>query len=213
MTTPAKYSTSNILNSVSMYLADKLLEDGMLCYWHAADALQIDSTASGWYYDFNTNRSTILQDATVSAAVSACRGIVTILSAYPAEPRFIHRLISDASLGPADEVPVPALVVDVTPVQRTSSYELGTRRRWRPRAVLVEMYARHQAEQRRLADWAERALEEDVVVEIRDHDAGTLAVVGDVQLESTSVSLDTYLDASEALAYQVVAGAYLMYVA
>lgn len=212
MSTAAEFSTSNILNSVSMYLADKLLSSSALCYWHAADALQITNTATGWYYEFNANRSTILADSTVASAVSTARGVVTMLSTYPAEPRFIHRLINDASLGPPDEVPVPVAVVDVTPVKRMQPYELGTKTKWRSRGLLVECYGREQREQRWFADLLERSFEQDQVIEVLDHDAGTLASVGYVTVDVPTVGMDTYLDASEALAYQVVAGAYLRYV-
>jgi len=212
MTTVQEYSSTNILNSVSTYLSAKLLADGMLVYWHAADALQIDSTSTGWYVGFSANRASILANATVAAALAASRGIITILTTYPAEPRFIHRLISDASWGATDVVPVPAMTVDVTPVQRTTGYELGTRKKWRPRAVLIELYARDQNEQSWLSDWVERAVEQDQHISVVNHDDGSLAVVGDAVFEQVRVETDTYLDAADALAFQVVAGAYLVYV-
>lgn len=212
MPTPADYSASNLLNSLATYVAGQLLASGYLIYWHAADALQINTSATGWYFGLTANRATILATPAVASAMSTAKGVWTIAEAFPAEPRFVARLISDDSLGQPDEVQTPVLVFDLSPERTQDPYELGTRVMWRYRALTVVAVVRQAHEQRWVADGFARWLQHQTSVDVVNHDAGTLSTVGMTTLEDTRVDQGTFIDAADALTYQVVAGSIVTYV-
>src|SRR5690242_15772631 len=120
------WSESNIINSLSLYLAGQLLAAGFLVYWHERDALQINTSPTGWYLQYSQNYQTYLANSTFQAAHAAAVGIVTMVDSIPANPRFVKRLTSDASVGPADAITVPAVSIEVGPAIPVQNYELGT---------------------------------------------------------------------------------------
>lgn len=213
MATPDKYSERNLKNSLATYLAAKFIGQGYLIYWHTTDVLQINTTGTGWYFSFAQNRATILALPAVVAAVSTAKGLLTVVEALPAEPRFITRLISEVSIGLADEVPVPALALNVSPALPTDNYEVGSKLKWRPRVLAVDMYARDGYELSRFSDWLALWLEEDTYVDVFDHDAGTAALVGPARLLKPRVDAARYLDTAEAVTYEVFGQAFVEYVA
>jgi len=213
MATPDKFSETNVVNSVALYLASKLIANGYLLYYHKRDVLQIADSPAGWYYQFSVNKAAILADPTVAAAVASAKGLVTVTDGLPAVPRFIQRLISDASIGPADVVSVPAVSVELSPVMLTESYELGARTKWRYRHLLVDSYVRTPDEQALFKDWLALWFEQDTFIAVHDHDAGTLAEIGTVRLEQVRVDHDRLVTGPEATTYQVLANALTEYVA
>lgn len=210
--TPDKYSERNIVNSAALYLAAKLLAKGYLIYWHKVDALQISTAASGWYFQFTPNKAAYLADATVAAAVSGAKGVVTVVDGLPAVPRFITRLISDDSLGQDDAITVPAISVECSPVLLTSRYELGSTVKWRSRHLLVDAYVRDDDEQASFKDWFALWFEQDTVIDVYDHE-GSLDPVGPLDLNQVRVDADRFADGAEATTYQVLAQAVAEYVA
>lgn len=210
MAVSTDFSTSNILNSLSLYLAGRALSAGLLLYWQASDALQIST--NGWYFQFSTNRSTILADPTVDAALDSCKGVLTVMEAFPAEPRFVQRLISESVPGDQHQVALPAVAIDVDAVAQFEPYELGTKVKYRWRPVMIEFAVRNAHEQRWVADRMESWFEPDTVIPIANHDDGSLVVVGDVNVIRPRVEIGTYLDMSEVLTFQIVAGMWVIYV-
>ncbi len=210
--TPDKYSERNIMNSVALYLAAKLLEKGYLVYYHKVDALQISDDPTGWYFEFTANKAAYLADPTVAAAITAAEGVVTIVDGLPAVPRFITRLISDESLGQDDAITVPAVSVECSPVLLTSRYELGSRLKWRNRHLIVDAYVRDDDEQASFKDWLALWFEQDTVIDVVDHE-GSMDPVGPLDLDQVRVDSDRFVDGAEATTYQVLAQAVAEYVA
>lgn len=208
-----QWSETNILNSVALYITSQFIAQGYVIYYHRQDAMQINTSATGWYYQWSTNKAAILADSAFAAALSAGKGLLTVVEALPAEPRFVERLISDASVGAADEVPVPALAFSLTSEQFQDGYELGTKMKWRSRHLMVDSYTRDDREQGRIKDWLTWWLELNSIVDIADHDAGSQAAVGSVVVDQVRVDTDRFFEKGQAATYQVLANALLTYVA
>lgn len=211
MSTPAKYSTTNVLNTISQLLATNFLADGYLIYWHARDSVQIDETASGWYPSFSQNRAAYAADSTFSTAVANAKGLVTLVSDLPAVPRFVIRLMSDASVGDPDEVPVPAIAIDVGAALSLSAYELGSKVKWRTRHLMLDAYVRSEAEAMQVQDLFAIWFEEECSIPIVDHDAGTQAAVGAVIVLDPGVRALPNIHQGDALTYEVLLNARLVY--
>lgn len=208
--TPQLYSESNVLNSLSSFLAGQLLADGYLLYYQRRDVLQ---TGAGWYPEWSVHRATYLADASFAAALAAARGVLTLTAEIPAEPRFITRLISDASVGAPDEVTVPTLSIEVGPPIVTGNYELGTRTKYRSRFLLCDGFVRTVEEQRRLADALARWFDPETTLDVLDHDAGTLVPVGPLTVDDTVVRTQVWPQRAEVATYEVLLTARLIYVA
>lgn len=211
--TPEAFSESNVLNSLSLYVASKLLASGYLLYWHKRDAVQIADSSTGWYTEWSKNGATYLANSTVAAAFSAARGLVTLTGEIPAVPRFIIRLIDDTSIGPADVVSVPTLSIEVGPAIAVSDYELGSGKKWRSRHLIVDGYVRTVEEQGRFKDFFSLWFDNNQALTIRNHDAGTLAQVGEVTVVDSVPRYQTLVMGAEATTYQVLLNARLVYVA
>jgi hypothetical protein len=211
--TPEKYSETNILNSLTLYLATKFLAAGFLIYWHARDAVQINTTSSGWYLQYSQNSSTYLADPTFAAAYAAAKGLVTFVDGIPAVPRFIVRLTSDQSIGPADAVPVPAVSVEIGASVPLANYELGSTTKWRSRHLVVDSYVRTPAEQKLFKDLLAQWFEPDLNLTVNDHDAGTLAVVGTVEVLDTAIADARVPNQAEATTYEVLLNSRIEYIA
>jgi len=207
------YSEPNVVNSVALHLADRLLAADYLLYWHRADALQIGPTGADWRFNFSTNRGAILADPEVATAVAGAVGLVTIVQALPADPRFVVRLIDDESVGPADVVTVPAVSVEVAAPVPVMEYEIGTALKWRSRHLVVDASLRTPLEQGRFKDLLAAVFDKNVIVSITDHDAGDGSTVGDIMVADPNVASTTIVQGPDALTYQVLLNARLLYVA
>jgi hypothetical protein len=211
MTLAEQLSEFNIVNSVSEYIAGKLLEAGYVVYWHARDALQLNAT--DWYFEYSTNYPTYLAVPAVLTAMNAAKGIVTLGRSLPAEPRFVARPTLDGSVLPQDAVGIPALSVEVGPAQIVEYLECGTRvKRWF-RHLLVDGYARTQDEQGRFTDYFALWFEPDIPLSIYDHDAGTRALIDTVLPLLPNISRAQLIDQADAITYQLVFNARLEYFA
>lgn len=207
--TPEQASTANFLNSVAEYVAQKILDKGYLVYWHVLDAVQ---TPDGWYYEYSTNTATYLADATFAARAAAAKGMVSIVPAIPAEPRFVSRPTVDGTVLEASQIAIPAVSFLLGPPQATSRYQLGSGDHWRERRLTVDFYARTEFEQRQWQDWLATWFDHDVHLEIREHDnAG--AVLADTWCRLTGIDSNTVLNRAEAEAFQVVLTTFLEYIA
>lgn len=210
MQPPEKYSETNVLNSVSMYVTTKLLAAGYLIYWQHRDALQ---AGSGWYPQWNANKAAYLVDVTLAGEVTNAQGLLTIVGAIPAVPRYVTRLIDDTSVGPPDEIAVPTVSIEVGPPIPGPPYELGTKVRWRSRHLVLDGYMRTEQESRRFKDLLALWFDADQVLQVVDHDAGDLADVGSLVVMDASVHSATVLNGVEATTYEVLLHAGLIYVA
>lgn len=208
--TPELYSESNVANSLSTDLAGRLLAAGYLLYWEPQDAVQ---TLSEWWLQFRVNEAAYLANPTFQARLAAAKGILTVAGTLPANPRFISRPTLDGSAPDADEVRVPAMIITLSAARPGRPYELGTTKKWRTRHLMVEAYVRNESELRLLKDLLALWMEPDRVVAIVNHDAGTLAAIGDVHVTQSAVDSDLLFDGSEATTHQVVLNAMLQYTA
>lgn len=207
--TPELASTANLENSVAEYLADKFLSKGYLIYWQELDGVQ---TPDGWYYEYTQNVQTYLLDGTFLARATAAKGMLTLVPAIPAEPRFVSRPTVDGTVLPESEIAIPALAIQLAASEPVRRYQLGDLAHWRQRLLTLECYARTPAEQHELHDWLALWFDPDVYLPLRDHE-GTGASLGDAWCHKTRIDSNTVLYRAEAEAFQVVLTTFLEYIA
>lgn len=207
--TPEQASSANIVNSVAEYLAGKFLAKGYLVYWQVLDAVQ---TADGWYYEYSVNSATYLADATFGAAATAAKGMVAIVPAIPAEPRFVSRPTLDGTVLPESHVGIPAIAIEVGAPDPQFRYQLGSTMHWRRRMLTLDCYTRTQAEQAEWQDWLALWFDPDVLIPLRDHENTGLSLE-DGWSTMTRIDSNTVLNRAEAEAFQVVLTTFLEYIA
>lgn len=210
MPTIDQFSTSNIINSLSVYLAGKLLASGYLVYWHYRDFVQ---TTDGAYYQYSTNASTYLADPTFVSRYSTAKALVTLTDSIPADPRHIVRPTTDGSVGPPETVTVPVLSISVGDAVPIANYEVGTALKWRTRHLVIDGFARTKEEAAALADLLAIWFDEDLSQNILNHDAGSLAVIGSVRIANMRSDRDEWLDEAEERRFEMLLNAMLEYVA
>lgn len=210
MTAPELFSESNIVNTVAGYLAEQFITQNYLVYWHKRDAVQTDD---GWYYEWSINKTTYLADGTFAADVTAAVGMVSFVDGLPADPRFVTRLISDASIGPADEVPVPVVSIELSAEMHQENYELGTGVKWRTRHLILDGYGRTPYEQGKFKDWFALWFEKESVLDLENHDTGAGAIVDQITFIQVRTDAARFLDKGNALTYQTLTNALIVYVA
>lgn len=181
----AQYSLTNLANTVSEYLAEALLDRGYLVYWRPIDALQ---TADGVYPSWFENQSAILADAQVAAEFAASRGIFSILDMDSALPGLSTRPTSDGTVTDPEDVPVPSLTVVVEHLPNTGLVELGTKKQYRSTLLQLVGYARNMEEQNFLADLLRQLFDDWTHIRLLDHDAGTKAPIGLVDVTETRLT-------------------------
>lgn len=200
----------NVANSVALYLAAKLLAEGYLLYWHAIDAVQ---TPDQWYSQYSVNQASYLLDSTFAARVASAKGLLTILPKKSAIPRWIQRPTNDGTVQPQDSVPIPALSLTIDPVVTVANYELGSKLKWRVRRLTIDGYARDETEQSRFVDLLADWLDNETMLDVLDHEAGDLALLGTVEVDRVSLDAGFAFDEAEAATYEVLFNARLEYVA
>lgn len=206
----ARFSERNILNSLAVYLAPKLMELRYLIYWHARQAVQ---TPDGLYTDWEANRETYMADPVFAAQWAGAQGLMTVVTGTSAVPRFVQRLIDDASVGPADVVTVPVISLELAGVLPTGNYEIGSTRKWRARHLIVDCYVRDEAEQAKVQDALSLWFDAELPLTVRDHDAGDLSEVGLASVMDPVVLTTSFPQDAEATTYEVLLNARLIYVA
>jgi hypothetical protein len=209
--TQEKFSYGNLLNSMSLEVSTKLLAAGYLIYWRQPDSVQ---TGAGWYNQYSTTFATHLADGTFASAVTGAKGLITLTDQIPALPRYIVRPISDGTVPGEHEVMVPTLSIEVAPPQVASRYELGSDLKYRNRHLVIDGYLRTKAEQTAMEDMLSVLFDQDQHFDILDHDAGDLAVIGQVRVNHPTVVSGTIQPQGvESVTYQVVMNTFLEYVA
>lgn len=215
MATPLQYSELNIKTSLAVFLATQLIGQGYLVYWHRTDVLQTGTSSTDWWYQYSANRPTYQGNGTYAAKVAAAKGLVTMVDGIPAEPRFVTRLITDSSVGPADEVPVPAVSVELSGELPQDPYELGSTVMWRKRHLLLDIYVRDAFEQGKFKDWLAVWLQTDAAIAVAEYDTGsaTPSIIGSVDVQQLRIDSARFVQGAQALTYQVMVNAFVSYVA
>lgn len=204
----APFSEKNLANSLSLELAERLLAEGYLVYWHPIDAVQ---TPDAWYYDYSTNQATYLADATFAARRDDARGLITLKGKTSSIPEYPVRPTSDGTVTSQEDVPVPYLAVEVGAMSPGRLIELGSRMRERYRHLAIYGAARDVEEQTWLRDKLGEWFDESTFFEIRDHDAGTLDVVGTVETTMVMTDSATLSLGADALTFELILNARLQY--
>src|SRR5438105_4935378 len=122
------YSERNVLNSVAMSFAEKLLDEEYLIYWHNVDSVQ---TPDGMYAAFSTNQATYLLNPTFNDRVATSKGLVTLTEGETALPRFPTRATTTGAVSTADRVQVPTFGIEIGAEIPLDPYEHGSYLRWR----------------------------------------------------------------------------------
>jgi len=201
----------DMLNSLATQVAANLITAGYLVYWHKQDAVQ---STSGWWTEYSVNYATYLVDATFGPEINGAKGIVTIIDALPAVPRFIKRPITDGSAPEVDEVPIPALSIDVGAEVPISNSELGSKQKFRGRHLVVDGFARTRTEQATFADLFAQWFDGDTVISVFDHEGGNPnTLVDTVCLRHTTTDKDTQYAGAEAKTFEVITNSLIEYVA
>lgn len=204
----AQYSLSNQSNSIAEYLATELLAKDYLLYWRTIDALQ---TPDGVYGSFFANQSTILADPDVAEAVSASRGILTVLNMDTADPSLLKRPTSDGGVITPVDVPLPSIVIAVAHLANGELLGLGSRLRERFTDLQLVSYARSFEEQLYLTDTLRGRFDEALFIPMFDHDAGTRAVIPAVEIQDVAFYSAVVPLEADVQAYEIALTARLRY--
>lgn len=203
-----QYSTTNIANSLAEPVATELLAQGYLLYWKAADCLQ---TQAGWYPEYFQQQDTIMRRSDVQAAFLASKGILTISNGDFSIPQLPTRPTSDGYISYIEDVPVPIVTLDVQHLTNGELVELGAKTKVRYASFLAFGLARDYPEQQWLMERLRTAFDSDQTLLVLDHDAGTKAEVGPVEIVSSDVSTDIYPTNVDAMAFEFTLNARLRY--
>lgn len=210
MSTPVKFSESNVINTLTTMFAAELIANDYLVYWHWRDAVEADN---GWYYNYSTNFAAYHADVTFAAKVANAKGIVTLTEHIPAEPKFVQRPITVAGPYPQNELVVPVFSIEIGSPVAIANYEVGTRLKWRNRHLIIEGFVRDRKELSKFKDLLAIIFENELFFDVLDHDAGTLATVGKVEINDTIVDEFIDVDAAQQATYQVICNSRLEYIA
>lgn len=203
------FSETNIVNSVALVLAQRLLGYGYLLYWHATDVVQ---TPDGFYYEYRTNQEAYAADPTFAARLTNAKGLFTLKGKTAANPEHPVRPTSDGIVSDAvSDIPIPSLAVEVGPQINGRAVEIGSPVRYRKRHLAIYGYARDEAEQSRLRDSLAAWFDESTWLEVQDHDAQTLATVGMVEMVKVSTDSAVVIAESDATTYELILNARLEY--
>jgi hypothetical protein len=211
MTLAAKYSEANVLNSVGLWLADRLRAAGYVLYWHRPDAVQLpDGT---WWYNYYAQAATYLANPAFATPFTASRGLVSLYEGWPANPTYLVRPTTDGSVPQQDAIVVPALALSLAEAVPHRNAQLGDRTtKVRTRHLVIEGAVREE-EHRWFKDQLALWFDPETVLDIKDHDAGDLADVGLVRVAQAGVASAKRALRPDAATYQVVLNALLEYVA
>jgi len=210
VSTQSDFSTRNIENSLAVRLTRPLLTTGYLIYWSRQDGVE---TPDGFYGSYTANQAALASDSTFAARLAAAKGLLTVRGPLSASPAFVTRPSSSGRVGPQDEVPIPALSIEVGGAAPTDAYELGSLLKWRSRTLVVTAFARSLEEHDLFLDRFVEWLDEDVEVDVQDHEGGTLATLGSVRIVSPSPVSNIQVRGPDFTTYGIELVAHLEYVA
>lgn len=203
-----QWSEDNLTATVAQYLADQLLAVGYIVYWLPTDALQ---TNAGWYYGWTANFVTYQADPAVQTILAAAKGMVTLKDATTAKVLYPTRHTVDGSVSAEDELQVPHLSVQVDGERPGRFTGLGDRQRERFRTLVIYGCVRDVSEQSLIRDSLVRWFDDATFLPVKDYDAGTLTVFGDVELEMPMAEFYINGLAPEASRFEVILNARLRY--
>lgn len=187
-----KFSTSNILISVTLCLTDYLKAHG---------------------YDIHYQASGI--DEAQTAGLSEPRSTITLVPDFPANPDSIVRLRSDRE---AEEIVVPALAIIVGPSpRRVGIVGLGHKDYWWERQISVDGFALDEFQHRELADllhdWLESEEEKEIPVYDFDIDPDNPTLLDEpLRVSFSTVAREELVNKVEAVRYYMRAVALVNYV-
>jgi hypothetical protein len=202
------YSTSNLTNSVAEYLAESLLELGYLVHWMGIDALQ---TPAAVYPRFRAGEGQALGLSAVAQVFANSRGIITIRDDDFSFPQYPVRPTSDGFAVALEDVPVPTIAVSVQPGRNGRLLGLGSKKRDRYALLTLFGLARDKGEQLFLADALRETFDQSEYLPVLNHDSGTAAPAGSVEITSSAVDTDTRPLDQESQAFEVTLTATLLY--
>ena len=205
-----QYSDNNVLNSIALDLANKFLSVNYVVYWANRDIVQ---TLDGSYFGWSTNYATHMADGTFAARIAAADGMVSLTESLSASPTWILRPITTAGPIAQNEHLLPVISVEVGAAVPVRPYELGSRDKWRHRLLMLDGYVTSRKELRKFVDWFGLWYDSELHLDIQDHDAGSLATVGDVEFVDTNVRYRVDPIAVEPVVFQVICTTRLTYIA
>jgi hypothetical protein len=205
----AAFTLSNLSNSVAETLSAALLANGYLIYWKPLDALQ---TPDGLYLEYQVNQAGILQsDPTVANRLAVSKGIITLRDDDFSFPEHPTRPTSDGAVVSPENISVPTIALQVEHDGNGGLLGLGSRERARFVSVILYGLARDRGEQMFLTDMLRREFDESQFIDVRDHDAGTRAAVGKVEIYGSEVGMLIYPLGAESRAFEFTLNARLRY--
>lgn len=204
------FSERNILNSIALFFAEKLLEAGYLVYWHTIDAVQ---TPDGMYTNYTATSATYLLDPVFSGRISTAKGLVAVTEGETAFPRFPTGPTTTGAVSTADRVQVPCFGIDIGPDVALQPYEHGTDLRWRVRSLFIEGRARNRTELTWFADKLAMWFDEDVLVGVEDHDGLSGLPPSHARVTRRLVTREVIEDLGEQDRFQVELSARLEFIA
>jgi hypothetical protein len=203
------YTTSNVTNSVTAYLSKVLLDAGYLIHWHRLDALQ---TPTAVYPQYQAGGAAVLRDVpAVRDLLPITKGIIALRDDDFSFPTYPVRPNSDGAVVAPEDVPIPTIALKILPSMNGRFLGMGSKERERRSSLLLYGLARDAGEQSHLADVLRVAFDEYELIPIKDHDGGTLGVVGVGEVLGTNVDTFTYPSGPASKAFEFTLNARLVY--
>jgi hypothetical protein len=181
---------------------------GYLLFWLGLDALQ---TPDGVYLEYQANQASILQEPDVADRFAVAKGIITLRNDDFSFPQYPTRPTSDGAVTAPENIPVPAIALRIEHAPNGGLLGLGSRQRTRYADFSLYGLARDKGEQLYLADVLRVTFDESQFVSVLDHDAGTRASVGAVEIQGTDVGTFSYPLGPESKAFEFTLNARLRY--
>ncbi len=206
------YSTNNIQNSFSTTLTGLLQTSGYAIYYLQTDLLAVPGMVQTNYAS-SAAVNAFLPEVQAFRALPGYRGVMTLTDGVASLPTYATRPEKDGSVPGLGGIAVPALAIDVQPVEHGMLWEIGSTLRERTQLCIIAGLARNDKESVFLTDLLNTAFEPNTHLDIRDHDAGTLDLLGSVEIVNCGVTRNVVDRAGSVLAYEIAAGLSLWYVA
>lgn len=204
--------SADIIASAGWTIADHLLLAGYWVYWKSTDALQ--RAANTWHFQYSTAQTALQVDIAFQAALTNCKGIVTLSQFEGDAQDFVVQATTDGRIPVGNFVPVPTIMLDVSPIVTRDALELGTGVHWRMRRLEVYGLARNTTEQRWFCDQLPSWFDVTKLLTVRDYATGSGNVVLDkLRIDEHDTDLTTNVDDASVVTYEFNLTASLLYYA
>ncbi len=204
--------TTDIIASAAWALADRLLTAGYFVYWKQIDALQVGPTT--WHYQYSTSQTALLLDPGFQTLVAGARGIVTLLQFEGDSQDFVVQASENGRVPVGNYIPVPCVMVDISPVATRDALELGTATHWRMRRMELYGLARNTTEQRWFTDQLPQWFNVTDLLTVKNYATGNGTVVLDkVRIDEHDIDRATNVDDASVVTYEFLLTAGLLYYA